>query len=42
MGKDNTKLSYPSKIVDGWQYPNFNTTSFKVMEYVCNNKGLLL
>ena len=42
MGRDPVKPDKPSKLVAGWQFPKENSTSFSVLEHVCENKGLLL
>ena len=42
MGKDYVKPNNPSKLVSGWQFPSFGSTSYAVLDHVCKNKGLLL
>ena len=42
MGKDNAKNQEPSRVVADWQHPKRNSTSMKVLDYVCSNKGILL
>lgn len=42
MGRDPVKPDKPSKLVSGWQFPKENSTSYSVLEHVCENKGLLL
>jgi len=42
MGKDYVEPDNPSKLVSGWQYPSFGSTSYAVLDHVCKNKGLLL
>ena len=42
MARDNVIADKPSSSVSGWQYPKYGTTSYKVLEHVCKNKGLLL
>ena len=40
MGRDMVVDQKPSKIVAQWQYPKTNSTSMKVLDYVCKNKGI--
>ena len=42
MGEDQVRSNQPSKLVSGWQFPNFGSTSYAVLDYVCKNKGLIL
>ncbi len=42
MAKDKGQTQKPSKIVAGWQKPVYGTTSYKIIDYVCSNKGILL
>ena len=42
MGQDEVNLDQPSKLVSGWQFPVTGSTSYAVLDHVCNNKGLLL
>ena len=42
MGKDHVKPKKPSKLVAKWQFPKSGSTSYKVLQYVCENKGLIL
>ena len=42
MGQDQVKPDKPSKLISDWQFPNFGSTAYAVLDHVCNNKGLLL
>tara|TARA_Y100001970_G_scaffold291587_1_gene429332 strand:+ start:1440 stop:1889 length:450 start_codon:yes stop_codon:yes gene_type:complete len=42
MGKDQSQNQAPSKIVSYWQHPRLNSTSMKVLSFVCENKGITL
>lgn len=42
MGQDQVKPENPSKLISGWQFPKFGSTSYAVLNHVCNNKGLFL
>ena len=42
MGRDMVLDQKPSKLVSQWQYPKTNTTSMKVLDFVCKNKGITL
>ncbi len=42
MGRDNTKVKKPSKVVSGWQTPEINSTSKKILKYVCDINGITL
>ena len=42
MAKDKVKLQSPSDLVADWQYPNQNTTSMVILDFVCKNKGITL
>ena len=42
MAKDHAISKKPSNTVSGWQSPHRLSTSKKVLEYVCKNKGTLL
>ena len=42
MGQDNTPVKKASEVVSAWQEPSANSTSKKVIEYVCNYVGLKL
>ena len=42
MGEDQVKPEKPSKLVSKWQFPKFGSTSYTVLQYVCENKGLIL
>ena len=42
MGRDMVVDQKPSKLVSKWQYPKIHTTSMKVLDFVCKNKGITL
>ena len=42
MGRDMVVDQKPSKLVSQWQYPKTHTTSMKVLDFVCKNKGMTL
>ena len=42
MGRDMVVDQKPSKLVSQWQYPKIHTTSMKVLDFVCKNKGITL
>ena len=42
MGADQSKVVKASELVSGWQNPYSNSTAKSVLEYVCNNVGLML
>ena len=42
MAKDHAISKKPSSTVSGWQSPHRLSTTKKVLEYVCKNKGTLL
>ncbi len=42
MGRDMVVDQKPSKLVSHWQYPKIHTTSMKVLDFVCKNKGITL
>jgi hypothetical protein len=42
MAGDDVKVQSPSNIVSDWQFPNKNSTSMIVLDFVCKNKGITL
>ena len=42
MAEDKVQAKKPSDIVAGWQSAKPNSTSYAVIDYACNNKGILL
>ena len=42
MAEDKVHAKKPSDIVAGWQSAIPNSTSYAVIDYACNNKGILL
>ena len=42
MAKDKVQAAKPSDVVTGWQSAIPKSTSHTVINYVCNNKGILL
>lgn len=42
MAEDKVANQIPSETLKNWQYPEMNSTSMKVLNYVCKNKGVTL
>ncbi len=42
MAEDDVPSSNPSDLVAGWQYPESNSTSYTVLNYICKNRGIIL
>ena len=42
MAEDKVANQIPSETLKNWQYPEMNSTSMTVLNYVCKNKGVTL